>query len=93
MAILPAPVLLVRFRKRWVAAFNLATPNREPIGPRTPSFGILTHLGKNQASHRAPLNVFRATEGFLKPAKLAPFLNRRLPLSNFHELEARAVGN
>ncbi len=28
LAILLAPVLLLRFRKRWVAAFNLAVTNR-----------------------------------------------------------------
>jgi len=28
LAILVAPVLLIRFRKRWVAAFNLAVTNR-----------------------------------------------------------------
>jgi len=33
LAILLAPILLIRFRKRWVAAFNLAItkPNHEPI--------------------------------------------------------------
>jgi hypothetical protein len=30
VAILLAPVLLIRFRKRWAAAFNLAITNREP---------------------------------------------------------------
>jgi hypothetical protein len=28
LAILLAPILLIRFRKRWVAAFNLAVTNR-----------------------------------------------------------------
>jgi hypothetical protein len=28
LAILLAPILLIRFRKRWVAAFNLAITNR-----------------------------------------------------------------
>jgi len=28
LAFLLAPVLLIRFRKRWVAAFNLAVTNR-----------------------------------------------------------------
>ncbi len=28
LAILPIPILLIRFRKRWVAAFNLAVTNR-----------------------------------------------------------------
>jgi hypothetical protein len=42
LAILLAPILLIRFRKRWVAAFNLAVTNRitSPFADRLPGFGI-----------------------------------------------------
>ena len=48
LAILVAPVLLIRFRKRWVAAFNLAVTNRitSRFAARLPGFGILTHVGR-----------------------------------------------
>jgi hypothetical protein len=38
LAILLAPILLIRFRKRWVAAFNLAVTNRitSPFADRLP---------------------------------------------------------
>jgi deazaflavin-dependent oxidoreductase (nitroreductase family) len=67
-AILVAPILLIRFRKRWVAAFNLAVTNRvtSRFAARLPGFGILTHVGRKSGKlHRTPVNVFRATEGFL----------------------------
>jgi deazaflavin-dependent oxidoreductase (nitroreductase family) len=63
-----APVLLIRFRKRWVAAFNLAVTNRitSRFAARLPGFGILTHVGRKSGKvHRTPVNVFRAPEGFL----------------------------
>jgi deazaflavin-dependent oxidoreductase (nitroreductase family) len=68
LAILLAPILLVRFRKRWVAAFNLAVTNRITSGfaGRLPGFGILTHVGRKSGKlYRTPVNVFRAPEGFL----------------------------
>jgi deazaflavin-dependent oxidoreductase (nitroreductase family) len=68
LAILLAPILLVRFRKRWVAAFNLAVTNRitSRFAARLPGFGILTHVGRKSGKlYRTPVNVFRATEGFL----------------------------
>ena len=66
--ILLAPILLIRFRKRWVAAFNLAVTNRitSRFAPRLPGFGILTHVGRKSGRvYRTPVNVFRAPEGFL----------------------------
>ena len=62
------PILLIRFRKRWVAAFNLAVTN--PITSLfagwLPGFGILTHVGRKSGRvYRTPVNVFRAPEGFL----------------------------
>jgi deazaflavin-dependent oxidoreductase (nitroreductase family) len=63
-----AAVLLIRFRKRWVAAFNLAVTNRITSGfaGRLPGFGIITHVGRRSGrSYRTPVNVFRASDGFL----------------------------
>ena len=68
LAILLAPVLLIRFRNRWVAAFNLAVTNRitSRFANRLPGFGILTHVGRKSGRlYRTPVNVFRAPEGFL----------------------------
>jgi deazaflavin-dependent oxidoreductase (nitroreductase family) len=63
-----APIVLIRFRKRWVAAFNLAVTNRitSRFADRLPGFGILTHAGRKSGKlYRTPVNVFRAPEGFL----------------------------
>ena len=68
LAILLAPVLLLRFRKRWVAAFNLAVTNRitSRFAARLPGFGILAHVGRKSGKvYRTPVNVFRTPEGFL----------------------------
>jgi deazaflavin-dependent oxidoreductase (nitroreductase family) len=68
LAMLLAPILLIRFRKRWVAAFNLAVTNRvtSRFADRLPGFGILTHVGRKSGKvYRTPVNVFRAPEGFL----------------------------
>src|ERR1700731_13028 len=68
LAILLAPVLLIRYRKRWVAAFNLVVTNRitSRFAARLPGFGILAHVGRNSGRiYRTPVNVFRAPEGFL----------------------------
>src|SRR3984885_1921028 len=68
LAMLLAPILLIRFRKRWVAAFNLAVTNRitSRFADRLPGFGILTHVGRKSGRvYQTPVNVFRAPEGFL----------------------------
>jgi hypothetical protein len=68
LAILLAPILLIRFRKRWVAAFNLAVTNRitSRFANRLPGFGILTHVGRKSGRvYRTPVNVFRVPDGFL----------------------------
>jgi deazaflavin-dependent oxidoreductase (nitroreductase family) len=68
LALAFTPILLIRFRKRWVAAFNLAVTNRitSRFAARLPGFGILTHVGRKSAKvYRTPVNVFRAPEGFL----------------------------
>jgi deazaflavin-dependent oxidoreductase (nitroreductase family) len=68
LAVLLAPILLIRFRKRWVAAFNLSVTNRitSRFAARLPGFGILTHIGRKSGKvYRTPVNVFRVPEGFL----------------------------
>src|ERR1700693_5570676 len=68
LAILLAPILLIRFRKRWVAAFNLAVTNRITgrFADRLLGFGILTHAGRKSGRvYRTPVDVFRAPEVFL----------------------------
>ena len=68
LVILLAPILLIRFRKRWIAAFNLAVTNRitSRFANRLPGFGILTHVGRKSGRlYRTPVNVFRAPDGFL----------------------------
>ena len=68
VAILLAGILLMRFRKRWLAAFNLAVTNRisSRFAPRLPGFGIVTHVGRKSGRvYRTPVNVFRALNGFL----------------------------
>ena len=68
LLVLLVPILLIRFRKRWVAAFNLAVTNRitSRFAARLPGFGILTHVGRKSGRvYRTPVNVFRTPEGFL----------------------------
>jgi hypothetical protein len=68
LAFFLTPILLIRFRKRWVAAFNLAMTNRitSRFAARLLGFGILTHVGRKSGRvYRTPVNVFRAPEGFL----------------------------
>jgi deazaflavin-dependent oxidoreductase (nitroreductase family) len=68
LAILAVPILLIRFRKRWVAAFNLAVTNRitSLFAGWLPGFGILTHAGRKSGKlYRTPVNVFRAPNGFV----------------------------
>ena len=44
LALVLAPILLIRFRRCWVAAFNMAVTNRITgrFAARLPGFGILT---------------------------------------------------
>jgi deazaflavin-dependent oxidoreductase (nitroreductase family) len=62
------PPLLLRFRPRWVAAFNLKVTNRitAPFATGLPGFGVITHIGRKSARpFHTPVNVFPAPEGFL----------------------------
>lgn len=68
MAVLLSGMLLMRFRKRWLAAFNLAVTNRITglFAAWLPGFGIITHVGRKSGKvYRTPVNVFRAPNGFL----------------------------
>jgi deazaflavin-dependent oxidoreductase (nitroreductase family) len=68
VAVLLSGMLLMRFRKRWLAAFNLAVTNRitSRFAAWLPGFGIITHVGRKSGKvYRTPVNVFRAPNGFL----------------------------
>jgi deazaflavin-dependent oxidoreductase (nitroreductase family) len=67
VTLLIAPPLLLRFRPRWVAAFNLVVTNRitGPFATSLPGFGVITHIGrKSGRTFRTPVNVFRVPAGF-----------------------------
>jgi len=61
-------VLMMRFRKRWLAKINIAFTNRitSHFAGWLPGFGILTHIGRKSGKvYRTPVNVFRAANGFI----------------------------
>src|SRR6202021_3040105 len=61
-------VLMMRFRKRWLAKINIAFTNRITglFAGWLPGFGILTHLGRKSGRvFRTPINVFRVSNGFI----------------------------
>jgi deazaflavin-dependent oxidoreductase (nitroreductase family) len=67
IAISTSGVLLMRFRKRWLAKFNILITNRITVlfAGWLPGFGILTHVGRKSGKvYRTPVNVFRAGNGF-----------------------------
>src|SRR5256885_1868236 len=58
----------MRFRKRWLAKFNIAVTNRITglFAGWLPGFGILTHIGRKSGKiYRTPVNVFRSDNGFV----------------------------
>jgi deazaflavin-dependent oxidoreductase (nitroreductase family) len=68
IAIAATGVLLMRFRKRWLAKINVAFTNRitSLFAGWFPGFGILTHVGRKSGKvYRTPVNVFRASNGFI----------------------------
>jgi hypothetical protein len=68
IAIAATGVLLMRFRKRWLAKINIAFTNRitSLFAGWFPGFGILTHVGRKSGKvYRTPVNVFRASNGFI----------------------------
>jgi len=65
LAVLLSGILLMRFRKRTLAAFNLAVTNRITgrFAGWLPGFGIVTHLGRKSGRvYRTPVNVFRVSQ-------------------------------
>jgi deazaflavin-dependent oxidoreductase (nitroreductase family) len=61
-------VLMMRFRKRWLAKINIVFTNRITglFAGWIPGFGILTHVGRKSGKvYRTPVNVFRAPNGFI----------------------------
>ena len=68
IAIVATGILLMRFRKRWLAKINIAFTNRITglFAGWLPGFGILTHVGRKSGKvYRTPINVFRASNGFI----------------------------
>jgi deazaflavin-dependent oxidoreductase (nitroreductase family) len=67
--VIPASgILLMRFRKRWLAKFNIVVTNRITglFAGWVPGFGILTHVGRKSGKvYRTPVNVFRAHDAFI----------------------------
>jgi deazaflavin-dependent oxidoreductase (nitroreductase family) len=61
-------ILMMRFRKRWLAKINIVFTNRITglFAGWLPGFGILTHVGRKSGKvYRTPINVFRASNGFI----------------------------
>ena len=68
IAIAASGVLMMRFRKRWLAKINIALTNRitSLFAGSLPGFGILTHVGRKSGKlYRTPINVLRASNGFI----------------------------
>jgi len=68
IAIAASGVLMMRFRKRWLAKINIAFTNRitSLFAGWLPGFGILTHVGRKSGKvYRTPVNVFRVPNGFV----------------------------
>ena len=68
IAIAATGVLMMRFRKRWLAKTNIAFTNRITglFAGWLPGFGVLTHVGRRSGRvYRTPINVFRVPAGFI----------------------------
>ena len=68
VAIAATGVLMMQFRKRWLARINIAFTNRITglFAGWLPGFDILTHVGRKSGKvYRTPINVFRASNGFI----------------------------
>src|SRR5580698_2205348 len=68
IAIAASGILMMRFRKRWLAKINIVFTNRITglFAGWLPGFGILTHVGRKSGKvYRTPINVFRASNGFI----------------------------
>ena len=61
-------ILMMRFRKRRLAKFNILVTNRITglFAGWLPGFGILTRVGRKSGKvYRTPINVFRVPSGFI----------------------------
>ncbi|MBV9480085.1 MAG: nitroreductase family deazaflavin-dependent oxidoreductase [Acidobacteria bacterium] len=68
IAIAASGVLMMRFRKRWLAKINIAFTNRitRLFAGWLLGFGVLTHVGRKSGKvYRTPINVFRVPNGFI----------------------------
>src|SRR5439155_20303357 len=68
VAVILSGIILMRFRKRWLAKFNIAVTNRLTglFAGWLPGFGILTHVGRKSGKvYRTPINVFRISNRFI----------------------------
>jgi deazaflavin-dependent oxidoreductase (nitroreductase family) len=68
IAIAATGILLMRFRKRWLAKINIAVTNRITglFAGWLPGFGIPTHVGRKSGKvYRTPINVFAASNRFI----------------------------
>jgi uncharacterized membrane protein required for colicin V production len=68
IAILATGILMMRFRKRWLAKINIAFTNRITglFAGWLPGFGIVTHVGRESGKvYRTPMNVFRVPTAFI----------------------------
>jgi deazaflavin-dependent oxidoreductase (nitroreductase family) len=68
IAIPASGILMMRFRKRWLAKLNILVTNRITgvFAGWLPGFGILTHVGRKSGKiYRTPINVFRTADGFI----------------------------
>jgi deazaflavin-dependent oxidoreductase (nitroreductase family) len=68
IAIPATGILMMRFRKRWLAKFNIAVTNRITglFAGSLPGFGIVTHVGRKSGKvYRTPINVFQVSNGFI----------------------------
>jgi deazaflavin-dependent oxidoreductase (nitroreductase family) len=63
-----AILMMMRFRKRRLAKFNLIVTNRitSLFAGWLPGLGIVTHVGRRSGKlYRTPINIFRAPDGFI----------------------------
>lgn len=68
IAIAATGLVMMRFRKRWLAKVNIAFTNRITglFAGWFPGLGMLTHVGRKSGKvYRTPVNVFRASNGFI----------------------------
>ena len=68
VAIAASGVLMMRFRKRWLAKINIAFTNRITalFAGWLPGFGSLSHVGRKSGKvYRTPVNGFRVSNGFI----------------------------